>query len=129
MKRASVLLLGGLAALALVSVRALREGPEPAAPSAAEAEAEPSARAPAELRAEAPEEKEAAAPAASTDVGPCPAPYAEIPVVRSGHDELGRPTWWHADGSRTTRVIQIARKDGEAFEVPAVMHLRPMPRR
>jgi hypothetical protein len=53
-------------------------------------------------------------------LGPCPADVAS-PVVRSGLDADGWPTWWHADGSKTKRVLQHVGGAG----VPAIVRMQP----
>jgi hypothetical protein len=61
-------------------------------------------------------------------VGPCPAAYAHLPVARRGLDPEGRPTWWHTDGSITTRIEQRLRRGGRTFSVPAILRMMPQGR-
>lgn len=58
-------------------------------------------------------------------VGPCPEAYAHLRVERRGLDEEGRPTWWHADGSVTKRIVQRVRGDGREVDVPGILRLTP----
>jgi hypothetical protein len=60
-------------------------------------------------------------------VGECP-PWngeaATSPTVRRGIDGDGFPTWWHADGSLTKRVVQTGRDaSGNPFRTPATVRL------
>ena len=126
MKRVAILIAGALAAAAVASVVSTPGAPASAPLSAAASAPETDAP---EMRASAPVPDPSKVADDRDDVGPCPPPYASIPVVRSGRDAQGRPTWWHEDGSCTMRVVQVAHQDGETYEIPAVVHLRPLPRR
>jgi hypothetical protein len=131
MDRPTLCLFGALALLGgtlLMSPPHSRGGsPVPLAPLAIEARPADDGAVPT-LRAGLAMPVEAALPDPD-GVGPCPAAYAHLPVARRGLDPEGRPTWWHADGSITTRIQQRLRKDGEFFTVPAILRMMPKGRR
>ena len=57
-------------------------------------------------------------------IGPCPKTHSR--VVRRALSQDGRPTWWHADGSITQRVVQTMQAaNGKMVEVPGLVLLRP----
>lgn len=64
------------------------------------------------------------------DVGPVPARYADLEVVRAGRDRDGWPTWWHADGTITKRARQrVVGQDGVVRWMPVVLHFARASRR
>lgn len=57
-------------------------------------------------------------------IGECPKQHS--PVLRRGLDSSGQPTWWHADGSTTTRVKQgYTTPEGEPRLIARIVIIRP----